>query len=286
MPNKISWFGKNQFSINNLRSETFSLFKERGFIIEVNTLFKIFKFPLSHTSISSESIINFLFLILFFGLKKKHTFVLNGLGFLSIEKSINRKILFFLFYLNKNNKKKYIFQNYRDYRFFRYHHNLKFIYWIPGSVTTHHYSNDEIHDQFFTILRNKKYQKFNKLTKKFNFDKKISIFSINQIKNINSNHVYKGFIDRSSIYTNYGPFVYLYCYGDGFPKSIIESLVNNKSVILDYNSIINFGVYKIPNLTINKINVNMYRIANNDLVSVREYFSNKIFTMYINILFS
>lgn len=283
MENIINWFGKSNLSLNVLRRETFKVFKEKKISINSYSFIKIYKYFFCPNTISSESITNFIILLFFF-VRKKHTFLFNGLGFLNIKKKINRIIIYCLIKLNSRSKK-YIFQNYRDYRFFKYYLSYYQIYWIPGSITVEYSSNKKVNDKYFTILRRKKFKsfilKFLKLLPKI----KLNIFSLDEIY-INNPNIFKhGFKNRSKIYSNYGTFIYFYCYGDGFPKSIVESLVNNKNLLIDYDSYIFFGIYKFKFIKIKKLDNNLISISVNNLNNTRNFFKGEIFEMYKDIIF-
>ena len=87
MENIINWFGKNSFSLNILRGETFKAFKDKKININSYSSKKIYKYFFCSNTISSESITNFIILLLFF-VRKKHTFLFNGLGFLYLKKKL------------------------------------------------------------------------------------------------------------------------------------------------------------------------------------------------------
>ena len=284
MENIINWFGKNSFSLNILRGETFKAFKDKKININSYSSKKIYKYFFCSNTISSESITNFIILLLFF-VRKKHTFLFNGLGFLYLKKKINRIVVYCLIRLNSRSKK-YIFQNYRDYRFFKYYLREYQIFWIPGSITIDYATNNIVNDKYFTIVRKKKFKililKFIKLLP----NTKLNVFSLDKIYFDNKNILNHGFKNRSQIYANFGIFIYFYCYGDGFPKSIVESLVNNKNLLIDYDSYIFFGIYKFKFIKIEKLENKMIKISVRNLNTTRFFFKEKIFGIYRDIIFT
>lgn len=277
----ITWFHKNNFTKDILRQETIESLKNNKYHTEEKNFFNILSYPFSKNSVSSDSVVNFFILSFFFFVNKNHTFLINGLGFLEISKKINRRIIFILFFINKN--KKFLIQNYRDFRFIRRFFKIDKIYWMPGSITNTYIDNKNDNKGIFTILRKKKSTNFLKKLNKIRISEVITIYSLDEIKFNSKNILLKGFKSKEYIFSNHSKFLYLYCYGDGVPKSLIESLCNNLEIMIDKKSYLNFGFYK-KNLFEIKENRQILNLKNLNLQNTREYYNNGLYKIMIDVI--
>ena len=277
----ITWFHKNNFTKDILRQETINCLKNNKYYTEQKNFFNILSYPFCKNSISSDSIVNFFILTFFFFIKKNHTFFINGLGFLEISKKINRQIVFTLFLINKN--KKFLIQNYRDFRFIRRFFKIDKIYWMPGSITNTYVDNKNGNKGICTILRKKKSTNFIKKLHKIGINELITIYSLDEIKINSKNILLKGFKSKEYIFSNHHKFLYLYCYGDGVPKSIIESLCNNLEIMIDKKSYLNFGFYK-KNLFEVEEKCQIINLKNLNLQKTRDYYGDELYKIMINVI--
>ncbi|MCR9519995.1 hypothetical protein NDJ08_20755 [Vibrio alginolyticus] len=193
--------------------------------------------------LSSNMKCNLLCLIVFWS---KGTIIVNGLGRYKYNFYF-RWIFSCLLFINRK-RKKIVFQNYSDYRFFKLKLKLKF-FWIPGSGGS--VRKVGFSDDILIISRD------DKLLSVYN-----SIFDFSKIVKNDSNILFigcngkavdkcfeddrligLGIVPQCELFTKSHKFFQPRGYGEGVPHSLVDAICSGMEIYLSKKDFISFGLY-------------------------------------------
>ena len=286
-------FINDKIQLNTLyRGHLCQSYQEKGFHIEnLNlTLYDVQKwfnyFVCSKNEdgvISSNLRSNLLTLILL--RRRRKTIIINGLGRYKKSK-IFRNILAVLISIQSKDTRT-IFQNYADFRLYRRHASSELthrLFWIPGSGgQTFGVASSKEKDRIAWVTRNSKFKlqcsSVSWIASIMNYQR-INVYgtSLKSIVRLPSgcNLAFHGFVaKKKQLYSEFDVLVCPAGYGEGVPHTLVEALVNAKTVVLPKREAISYGLHLLCEWQPIK-NSELVRIESNECL--REKLSVEVIT--------
>lgn len=176
--------------------------------------------------------------------------IINGFGRYRRSRAF-RSLLYLLIKINKN--KKYILQNYADYRYFKKNYKKIIIKWIPGSGGKKRKHGKE--KGYFVVQRKDKLGCIKKSLIEFCLSNKISRLSV---VGCNQSDIMKYSLEKYSIYGvgyknqedifMFGDvFLQPSGYGEGFPHTMADAIMSNVDIVISKEMYVQLGLYKFDN---------------------------------------
>ncbi|MEZ8186039.1 hypothetical protein ACED29_09465 [Shewanella sp. 5S214] len=187
------------------------------------------------------------FSLLFFW--KYGVVLVNGMGRHRGRKSF-RFFLLILFRINW--KKRIIFQNYYDFRYYRKFSSSS-IYWVPGSGGSIREVGCSSLD-IIVVSRNDKLPIISKaiidyagtVSDKVRFQViGCDDFSVSSIFDSSTQVIGLGFIPQDDIFKSSSYFFQPYGYGEGVPHTLVDAIVSKMNIIISKRDYIGFGLAKL-----------------------------------------
>jgi len=234
----------------------------------------------SNFSISSNLRTNVIFLCLFW---KKGLVIVNGLG--RYKNSCGFRLFISLLF-SINPRKKVVFQNFLDFRYFRRYFKLKNIVWIPGSGGVKRKIGSS--DNVVLVSRDDKVSFAVSSIKSFLKKRENVTLDIVGCKDellikelfINYNTNFLGYVAQDNLFVSGKFFLQPTGYGEGVPHSLVDALVSGMNVFIQQNLFIEFGLHVIG-FEYNYHSGGWVEVLNNDSVA-KKIGSNSITNKYLN----
>lgn len=221
-------------------------FKSVGLLDSTFSFFYyIFSLAFLNREFISSNIKSNIFFMLFFW--RKGTVIVNGMG----RKRKSRLFRFFIGFLFKiNSRKKIIFQNYADYRYFTYLLRGGY-FWVPGSGGNKRSLGNK--GNIVIVSRDSKLPLIaNSIAGAFNLvDKKSKVVFVGCTNSV----VEEYFVEKQVFGTGYLPqkeiFSYGYRffqpsgYGEGIPHTLVDAICSGMKIYIYKSDYIKFGLHKL-----------------------------------------
>lgn len=272
MDKKITIFSDSQKIIQSMRSELIKELNNMTRSVKTKSFFEnkymfLNYFFFDHRNIAMGFNLKTNVILMFYFWKKAYL-TINGLGRYKANFFFR---IFFRTLLILNFRKKFIFQNYEDFKQYK---NICSGIWIPGSGGSD-YNNASKNNNlnfYFIVSRENKYDLHHSSLKSFINEFNVSntkfiIFGFEREKitdNNNNNFLFKGFRAPKEIFGLDGTFLQLDGYGEGIPHSLVNAICSGNNFVISRKSYYEYGFHI---LTDHKIDNKEWNLIENKSVN-------------------